>query len=47
LAVEQVSSEVSKMIEKIGIDIKKPAEVYVNYSTFMPLEEKAQAKLLF
>lgn len=32
LAVEQVSSEVSKMFKQLGLDIKKPAEVYVNCS---------------
>lgn len=32
LATEQFAVEVSKLFEKLGIDIKKPAEVYVNYS---------------
>lgn len=32
LAVEQVSNEVKKVFKQLGIDIKKPAEVYVNCS---------------
>lgn len=32
LAVAQVSSEVRKMFKRLGVDIKKPAEVYVNCS---------------
>lgn len=31
-AVERVSEETKKLFERIGVDIKKPAEVYVNYS---------------
>lgn len=32
LAVEEVEQEVNNLFNKLGIDIKKPAEVYVNYS---------------
>ena len=32
LAVEQVSLKVKNLFQEIGIEIKKPAEVYVNYS---------------
>ncbi len=32
MATEQVPLEVSNLFEKLGLDIKKPAEVYVNYS---------------
>ncbi|MBL4937850.1 hypothetical protein JK636_19260 [Clostridium sp. YIM B02515] len=32
LAVEQVSYEIREMFKRFSIDIKKPAEVYVNYS---------------
>jgi hypothetical protein len=32
LAVEQVSSKVREMFKQLGLDIKKPAEVYVNCS---------------
>lgn len=32
LAVDQVSSEVREMFKRLGVDIKKPAEVYVNCS---------------
>ncbi|WP_315121991.1 hypothetical protein [uncultured Clostridium sp.] len=32
LAVERVSPEISKLFNQLGIDIKKPAEVYVNCS---------------
>jgi hypothetical protein len=32
LAVDQVSTDVREMFNKLGIDIKKPAEVYVNCS---------------
>lgn len=32
LAVDRVSLEIRKLFDELGIDIKKPAEVYVNYS---------------
>lgn len=32
LAADQITFEVSKLFEELGVDIKKPAEVYVNYS---------------
>lgn len=32
LSVEKVSPEVINLFNQLGIDIKKPAEVYVNYS---------------
>lgn len=32
LASDQLTFEVSKLFSELGIDIKKPAEVYVNYS---------------
>ena len=32
LAIQKVSPEISKLFNQFGIDIIKPAEVYVNYS---------------